>query len=252
MSGLPTLAIPELWCVDLRAAAPALHAIEQRVPRLCPGDRARGSAFSDAAARHEWLATHIALRLLIERAAGPEWRGVSFTRSERGKPHLEAAPLAFSLSHTRGLALIGMARQGSIGVDIERSRTVHVGEERRARIEAAGAALAAPPLPAAEDARFLQAWVRLEAYAKADGGGIGRLLTRLGIFGTGKAVASQEAGTGDRAAVAAAFVGGEAPSVRDLQLGQDIYAAAVFAGAPPTSDVAWLPASAKGLEKLIS
>lgn len=252
MNGLPPLPLPELWCVDLRAAGPALHAMEERVPRLCPDDVARGSAFSDATARHEWLATHIALRLLIERAAGPQWRGASFARSERGKPHLEAAPLAFSLSHTRGLALIGMAPQGSIGVDIERARTVHVGGERRARIEAAGAALATPPLPAAEDARFLQAWVRLEAYAKADGCGIGRLLSRLGIFGAGKTVASEEIGTGGRAGAAAMFVGGEAPSVRDLQLGQDIYAAAVFAGAPPTTDVAWLPASTEGLEKLLN
>ena len=37
----------ELWCVDLTAAAPALHAIEQHTPRLSTDDRARASSFSD-------------------------------------------------------------------------------------------------------------------------------------------------------------------------------------------------------------
>ncbi len=180
----------ELWCIDLAAAAPALRAIEQRTPRLCPADHTRAAAFSDADVREEWLATHIALRLLIERAAGPHWRCVPFDRSERGKPHLGGASLAFSLSHAPSLALIGLAPRGAIGVDVERTRVVRIGEARRARIEDAGAALIARPLPSEGSARFLQAWVRLEAYAKADGCGIGRLLTRLGILGTSAAGAS--------------------------------------------------------------
>jgi hypothetical protein len=46
--------------------------------------------------------------------------------------------------------------------------------------------------------------------------------------------------------------GGAADGVRDLLLGDDIYAAAAFIGAQPVTDVAWLPTDAKGLEKLIS
>lgn len=250
MSGLSAQSTAELWCVDLNAAAPALLAAELATPRLCQLDRARASAFSDAVVRAEWTATHIALRLLIERAAGPRWRGVTLTRGGRGKPHLDGAPLSFSLSHAPGLALIAIASEGSIGVDVERSRSVRVGEARRARIEAAGAAIVASSLPATGEARFLQAWVRLEAYAKADGCGIARLLTRLGILGSSALAQADSAEAGQRAATM--LVDDGQPAGRDLQLGAGVHAAAVFAGVAPTTLVSWLPANAEGLEKLIN
>jgi phosphopantetheinyl transferase len=234
----------ELWCVDLLAAAEALHALEARTPRLAPLDEVRAAAFSDAEVREEWRAAHIALRLLIERAAGPQWRRVTFDRERRGKPHLDGAPLAFSLSHAPGVALIGLARRGSIGVDVERARPVRVDAARRARIIEAAAALGEAPLPDDDNARFLQAWVRLEAYAKADGCGIGRLLTQLGILG-----AAGAEGPGDRARALRSVL---APgSFYDLDLGAGIYAAvACFGTRPARLDVTPLPDRLEALEKL--
>jgi 4'-phosphopantetheinyl transferase len=246
VSGIQT---PELWCVDLGAAGPALHTLEERMPRLSSADRARACDLSDPAVRGEWLATHIALRLLIERAAGTQWRGVTFARGERGKPHLDGTPLAFSISHTPGLALIGLASRGSIGVDIERTRRVRVGEERHVRIEEAGAALTNEPLPAEGSARFLQAWVRLEALAKADGCGIGRLLTRLGILGVSAETRAGQASA--RTMVAALLATDTAPSVRDLQLGDGVYAAVASIGVAGAGAPAWLPTRVESLEKLI-
>jgi len=240
---------PELWCADLDAAGPALLTLEERTPRLSLADRARAAVFSEKTARAEWIATHVALRLLIERAAGAQWRGATFARSERGKPHLDGTPLAFSISHAPGLALIGLAPRGSIGVDIERPRRVRVGETRRARIEAAGAALSNAPLPAEGNARFLQAWVRLEALAKADGCGIGRLLTRLGILGVSDAIRARQASAGDM--VAALLAGETPPSVRDLQLGDGVYAAVASIGVVGVGAPVWLPTQAESLEKLI-
>jgi 4'-phosphopantetheinyl transferase len=242
------LQAPELWCVDLTAAAPALNAIEQRIPRLSADDRARATQFSDARVRDDWLATHIALRVLIERAVGPEWRAAAFTRAARGKPQLDGAPIGFSLSHARGVALIGLTPTGSIGVDVERPRDVRIAAGRRAAIEAAGAALGGP-LAGDGSARFLHAWVRLEAYAKADGCGVGRLLTRLGILGVAAAERATASGMLGRMEDVAR---GVAAGVRDLQLGDGIFAAAAFIGVQPVNDVAWLPTDAEGLEKLIS
>ncbi len=246
MTGIET---PELWCVDLAAAGAALHTLEERTPRLSAADRARAADLSDLVVRAEWVATHIALRLLIERAAGTQWRRAALVRSERGKPHLPGTPLAFSISHAPGLALIGLAPRGRIGVDIERARRVRVGEARRARIEEAGAALTAEPLPSEGNARFLQAWVRLEALAKADGCGIGRLLTRLGILGVSDEVRGGQASAGD---MVAALLAGEAPpSVRDLQLGDGVYAAAASVGVEAVGAPAWLPTRVESLEKLM-
>ncbi|MBC7832965.1 MAG: hypothetical protein H7Y62_13215, partial [Hyphomicrobium sp.] len=69
MSGIHT---PELWSVYLAAAGASLETLEERTPRLSPADRARAADLSDPTVRAEWVATHIALRLLIERAAGAQ------------------------------------------------------------------------------------------------------------------------------------------------------------------------------------
>lgn len=234
----------ELWCVDVVAAAPALHALEARTPRLSPADEARAAALTDAGARAEWRAAHIALRLLIERAAGAGWRRVPFVREARGKPRLEGAPVVFSLAHTPGLALIGLARRSGIGVDIERTRTLRIGAARRTHIIAAATALADASLPADEQACLLQAWVRLEACAKADGCGIGRLLTQLGILGT-------QDGGGSAGERAASLRAAHAPAgIRDLDLGPGIHAAAMLFADPASAAVTRLPADIEALETL--
>ncbi len=239
---------PELWCVDLSAAGPALLAVEARTPRLSDPELLRAEALSSPAARQEWLAAHIALRILIERTCGADWRRIAFQHEERGKPALAGAPVTFSLAHTPGLALIGLARQGAIGVDIERMRSVRIDASRRDRIREAGATLSSAQLPP-DDAGFLQAWVRLEALAKAEGCGIGRLLTRLGILGAGARAAADAAAMRDRAASLLA----ESPveTVHDLQLGASVYAAVACTGVPPRLAVSWLPTDAAALEKPI-
>jgi 4'-phosphopantetheinyl transferase len=244
------LSEPELWCVDLSAAGAALNEMECRTARLAASDRQNASAMADRNAAAEWLATHIALRLLLERAVGARWRGVALTRGPGVRPHLEGAPVAFSLAHVDGLALIALTRAGDIGVDVERARAVRVRPPRRGLIEAAGAALnAEQPLPEDNsDARFLQAWVRLEAFAKAQGCGIGRLLTQLGIVG------GRDMARGDlEKAVAAAQAEAQAKAVHDLDLGQDrLFAAVALPPAQAVAQVRWLPAGLEGLEELVT
>jgi phosphopantetheinyl transferase len=225
--------------------------MERHTPRVSNADRARATAFSDPVIRDEWLATHIALRVLIERAAGPQWRGATFTRSVRGKPQLDGASVAFSLSHAPGLALIGLAHEGSIGVDVERTRPVRIGAARRARIEEAGAALNAAELPSDGESRFLQAWVRLEAYAKADGCGVGRLLTRLGILGTG-ATARAEQPCGRETAELMLRDPQSPRWVRDVPLGSGRFAAVALSVSAVPTEALWLPASPEGLQTLLA
>jgi 4'-phosphopantetheinyl transferase len=209
---------------------------------LSASDKERAQGFTDRGVAEEWLAAQIALRLLLERAAGPQWRGVAFAHAEAGKPHLAGAPVSFSLSHALEVALIGIATEGSIGVDIERLRPVRMDAGRRARIEEAGGALVAAELPASGEARFLQAWVRLEAMAKAEGCGIGRVLSRLGIVASRKT----QPLSGD---AIASLVDGVV--VRDLKLGTGVFAAAAFCGGAVTDVVSWLPTTRDGLQKLV-
>jgi 4'-phosphopantetheinyl transferase len=173
----------ELWLVDLEAAAPALEALERDLPRLSGDDRARALKFNDAHERRSRLVAYMALRVLLERMVGAEARGQSLVRGPAGKPRLEADGPAFSLSHTRGRALIGVARSGAVGVDLEMARTLRMSRRRRAEILAAAAGLADAPRgddPASDEA-LLRAWCRLEAFAKARGEGLSHLLGELGL-----------------------------------------------------------------------
>ena len=82
--------------------------------------------------------------------------------------------------------MIGLAAAPPVGVDLERTRPLNVARRRREEICAAAMSVAGAPLPHAEpDRALLQAWVRLEAFAKARGLGLARTLADLGLCGTG-------------------------------------------------------------------
>jgi 4'-phosphopantetheinyl transferase len=188
---LPGNHAPEVLFVDLNAAQAALGAVETSTPRLAADEDAR---YEDMLQRGNseaplWRSAHIALRIALERHAGPGVRRVPYVIDPGGRPRLAKAENLtstphFNLSHAGGYALIAISHAGPIGVDIEVARAIAMSADRRQRIEAA-AALLAPhqPLPQDADARFLQSWVRLEAAAKASGQGIGQILTEARVAG---------------------------------------------------------------------
>jgi 4'-phosphopantetheinyl transferase len=237
-----------LWLVDLPATAAALDVIEAEGPRLSAADERKISASRDPVTRCERRAAHIALRLLIERAFGPAWRGVPYEVTGAGKPVLPGSDGTFSLSHISGLALIGLSR-GAIGVDIEREREVRISEERRELIERAALAVGGgAPLPATSRARFLQAWVRLEARAKAEGGGMGMLLTRFGVV---------RARLGSEAPASASPSeevprGLESLGVHDVAAGEGLYAAVALTARQPIPALFHFPATLPALRRLVA
>jgi len=238
----------ELWHVDTRASAAALGALEERLRLLSEWEHERAAEFADRAQAEEWLAAHVALRIVLERVAGRAARRAAFTRSAGGKPQLEDARAAFSLAHSPGAALIAIARGGTVGVDLECARKVRVREPRRSRIEVAAAALnPEEPLPAEQEVRFLQAWVRLEAFAKAEGSGIGRLLTRLGI--SGDAAGSE---VEFRARIDSVLGATQVAATRDVALDGGLFAAVSSGPARAAFEVFRLPAGKSALEELLA
>lgn len=236
---------------DLDAAFSALEDVERGTPRLAAGQIAR---FQDLTARgnkdaRHWRAAHIALRIVLERYAGVAVRGVSYTIAPGGRPHLVALrdvphPPHFSLSHTGAFALIAVSPSQPVGVDLEVPRVVSIAPERRQRIETAALRLAEGEMLAGDgDARFLQAWVRLEAAAKATGEGIGRVLTKAGAIGKGRLAGHPS----DEAASAVAAV-----CVRDLALGSGFFGAVAARTLPPLLMVEALPTTAAGLAAFVT
>lgn len=171
----------EIWFVDLDAAAALLEEIEAEHQVLSDAEIGHAASMtSGPRARDLWRWSHIALRVALERWAGPDVRGQRFMLGSRGKPALPGSGPEFSLAHSGGAALIGLSPRAAIGVDIELIRDLKMAPARITALEAAGAALSSTPLPADGGARrTLQAWVRFEAVAKAKGTGIGANLNGL-------------------------------------------------------------------------
>jgi phosphopantetheinyl transferase len=238
----------ELWLVDLNAVAPALEALERDSPRLSTDDCERAGRLSDPCERRCRMAAYTALRVVLERVSGPAVRGQRFIRSARGKPSLHDGP-AFSFSHTERLALFGVARLPAIGVDLEESRVLAMSQRRRDEILAVGSGLAVRPAGDADShAAVLQAWCRLEAYAKARGLGISRVLTELGLRetrGRQLAIADIESATRQRASA----VGFE---VRDVKLPPGLHGAVAYAGSVAAPRLRHFPTDRAAIARLLT
>jgi 4'-phosphopantetheinyl transferase len=127
--------------------------------------------------RHLYLVSHLLLRMTLSRYSDilpKTWR---FVNNDHGKPRLDpdagSIPLCFSLSHTRGLSVVGVTREGEIGVDVEQvSRSVNAAElSRRFFSPEENAALEELP-PGCLQAQFPLYWTLKEAYIKALGRGL--------------------------------------------------------------------------------
>ena len=222
----------EIWFVDLDRSATILFAQERSVARLSPGEEERAARLPG----HEGQlrrAAYIAQRLVLERLFGPQIRGTVLPRDRHGRPQLpEGLAGAVSLAHTGYFALIGCTRERMIGVDLEALRVVKMDARRQGIIIAAAMTLTTQPLPVADQARFLRAWTRLEALAKADGRGMGHLLTQIGAVGGAKGAGIVwAAATAERAGCC----------VADLDVGHGLLASAAVARAVGDLAVRRLP-----------
>ena len=181
---MPTRSDIEIWLVDLEKSAEALARLEDDARRLAADEYDRANAINDVRERRHRLAADTALRIILERIAGPGVRGLPFVRRPGGKPRLDLGGAEFSLAHIEGLALIGVSSRLPLGVDLERIRPVKMSSRRLAEISAIGAGLSDKPLPTLGTERtFLQAWTRLEAFAKSRGRGLSQTLTDIGVRG---------------------------------------------------------------------
>ena len=186
-AGTSTSSQAELWLVDLEASARAIQAVAERLGS--PFAAEPGTARMPAATPilEDKALARLALRQSLARIVGPDRASRPFAVRPGGKPALAASPYpsaptpAFSLSHAGHAVLIAIAPAEPIGVDLETIRPLRLSDHRRVLLEQAALALVpGSPLPdASADQRFIQAWVRLEAFAKATGEGIGHLLGRI-------------------------------------------------------------------------
>ncbi|MGB5493360.1 MAG: hypothetical protein WBM97_02625, partial [Sedimenticolaceae bacterium] len=105
------------WRIDL--GSPGLATMKV----FAPDEIARAGRFLRPRDRHRYLAGRAALRCLLGQYTGIDAADLPISYLPNGKPYLDIdfplGRLAFNLSHSDDLALIGLAWNTEIGVDIE-------------------------------------------------------------------------------------------------------------------------------------
>jgi len=163
--GLPP-GIVDVWCVPLRSpevaperlTAPLLYEERAYAERLRGGGEA-------------WGAAHGALRCVLAHYLGRPAESLRFVRTRLGKPRLAGGgPPHFNLSWREDLALIAVASDREVGVDLERERgDVAIESLARDFLSTLEAAAIRQAEPARRRAAFFAAWTRHEARRKLHG-----------------------------------------------------------------------------------
>lgn len=148
---------------------------------LSPDELERAARLLCEHKRARFIAGRSALRSLLGQYLGALPQALVFRYGPHGKPALvsgvSAAALTFNFSHSEDLALLAVATEREVGIDIEyRHRDISVAPfTRHILSENEAASLQLLPEEQHQQA-LLTAWTRKEAYVKALGEGLARSL----------------------------------------------------------------------------
>ena len=172
----PTLPPGEVhvWRVDLdlpparRVALAATLSMEETV---------RAQRFRYERHRARWIAARAALRAILAAYLRRPAERLDLAADAGGKPFLRdaegIAPLRFNIAHAESVALVAVAWQREVGVDIERETPEHADLAVARRMFAPEETLALAGMPPVLRCRaFFALWTSREAYAKAIGVGL--------------------------------------------------------------------------------
>ena len=141
--------------------------------------------------RRSYFVSHLLLRTTLSRYSELLPKSWRFIYNDHGKPRLDpglgAIPLFFSLSHTKGISVVGVTRGREIGVDVEQAeRSMRAAElSRRFFSPEENAVLETLP-PGRLQEQFTLYWTLKEAFIKALGRGLSHPLDSFSFRLTGE------------------------------------------------------------------
>jgi 4'-phosphopantetheinyl transferase len=162
---------------EVRVVAARLDLPPERVARLADTltarERQRAERRLRPADRRRALIARGLLREVLGRATGRDPRALDIRVTAQGKPHLADGSVSFSVAHCGDEAMVALAVDRPVGIDIERHRSVTgLPDVAEWMLEPeAAAALAALP-ERRRPAALMAWWTRAEAYGKARGDGL--------------------------------------------------------------------------------
>ncbi len=141
---------------------------------LSPQEHARAARFGRDTLRRRYIVGRASLRWALGQTLATRAAEVPIVRGARGRPQLEGErDIDFNISHTEGVALIGIVRGVRIGVDVEHAdRDVDADGLARKFLRPSEQASLAPLDASARRQRFLRYWTCKEAMSKATGDGL--------------------------------------------------------------------------------
>ena len=177
----PTLAGPSrvasdevhVWCARLDVQAETLARL---YATLAVDERNRSARFRFQRDRRHFIVARGVLRNLLGHYLKTEPSRIGFVYQAFGKPDLSprfGGRLKFNLSHSAGLALIAIAAESNVGVDLEyiRAQSDYAELARHFFSAAEVEQLSALPDHLYAEA-FIGCWTKKEAYVKARGRGL--------------------------------------------------------------------------------
>ncbi len=140
-------------------------------------ERERAARFRFNRDRNRFTACRGTLRELLGASAA-----VRFVYGAFGKPRLEDSEIRFNVSHSRGMAMIAIARGREVGCDIEWIDSSFADETIPEHFFSPYEVAALRALPAEEQCdAFFRCWTRKEAFIKACGMGMSMALDSFDV-----------------------------------------------------------------------
>ena len=159
----------DLWRLRLNPPKQR-HNLLQKV--LSVEEIGRADRFRFERDRTRFVAARAQLRIILGSYLSTGPQTITFSYGPRGKPHV-AEPVGFNLSHSEELAVIAVALERNVGVDIEAVRAIRDMERIAGRFFSVreNASLLSSPQNERTEA-FFRCWTLKEAYVKATGDGL--------------------------------------------------------------------------------
>jgi 4'-phosphopantetheinyl transferase len=147
---------------------------------MSPDEIDGAGRFHREADRRRFVLCRGALRVILGRYTASSPAGIVLGRGPRGKPRLSAGvsggcerSLEFNVSHSGDIAVVALASDHAVGVDVEPIRALPEADRLAARFFSANEYAQYMSLdPAAHLEAFFRCWTRKEAFIKALGEGL--------------------------------------------------------------------------------
>lgn len=169
-----------LWTIDLARTGDEFS----ELAAILSGDELRRAAnMRIEASRRRFVITRGTLRILLAGYLGePDPAEIGFAAGDHGKPRLVPDRLSFNVSHSGELALVAVAAEAAVGVDIELVRPRKDALRVARRYFAPDECERLRDTPSAEQtAAFYWYWAGKEAFVKATGRGIAAFLASFSV-----------------------------------------------------------------------